>query len=70
MAQEHYVEQDNIELTKRITELEGKLQEIVDLDNNPDEPLAYSWGLEYFRRAHAIAKAALQSDDGRSAECA
>jgi hypothetical protein len=45
----------------RIAELEAALRKIVDLQ--PDGGLvAYSWGQEYFRRAHAIATAAIDGN--------
>jgi len=43
---------------KRIAELEAALRQIADMQSD-DEPVAYSWGLDYFKRAHAIAREAL-----------
>ena len=46
------------EQRKRIAELEAALRKIVDLQTD-EAPVAYSWGLAYFREAHDIAKAAI-----------
>jgi len=51
-------EYDEEELRERVAELEAALQSIVDMQT-ADEPVAYSWGLEYFNRAHKIAVDAL-----------
>ena len=46
------------EQRRRIAELEAALLKIADMQSD-DKPVAYSWGLEYFIRAHAIAREAL-----------
>lgn len=47
-----------------IERLRAALKNIVDMDDNPDEPVPYSWGLTYFKDAHKIARAALKGSEG------
>jgi hypothetical protein len=47
-------------LRARVQQLEAALQSIIDLED-PDDPVAYSWGLTYFQRARAIARAAKEA---------
>lgn len=50
-------------MEKRISELEAALRSIVEMETD-DEPVAYSWGLENFRRARALAVAAFRHKAG------